>query len=75
MRTSVLAPFFQRNPVPEREETGIVRNSNIPAIRGLHLEELDASPMPGKEVHARLWTVGDEGEMCFMDQGRDGADN
>jgi hypothetical protein len=73
-RVSVLAPFFQRNPTPDFPQTGIVRSSRIPAIRGLHLEELDSNPMPGKEVHARLWTVGDEGEMAFMDQGRNGAD-
>lgn len=74
-RVSVLAPFYQRNPVPEIPQADIVRQSNIPAIRGLHLEVLDSNPMPGKEVHARLWTVGDEGEMAFMDQGRAGADN
>jgi hypothetical protein len=70
MRSSVLCPFYQRNPSSGDPLLG----SSIGAVRMLHVEDLDKDPFPNAETHARLWTLGDEGELALALKGRPGAD-
>lgn len=71
---SVLCPFYQTNPEPGAPSVDVIKNSKIGAIRALHIEDMDFNPMPDKEIHARLYTIGDEAEMASMLRGREGAD-
>lgn len=70
---SKLIPFYQTNPEPGAPSVDVIAASNVPAVRALHIEDMPANPFPGKEVHARLYTIGDEAEMALARQGASGA--
>jgi len=65
VRSSVLCPFYQTNPEPGAPSVDAIATSNVPAVRALHIEDMPVNPFPGKEVHARLYTIGDEAEMAL----------
>lgn len=73
-RATVLGPFYQTNPELGAPSVDVIAHSRIGAIRALHIDDMPGNPMPDKEIHARLYTVGDEAEMQSMWRGSAGAD-
>jgi hypothetical protein len=73
-RPSVLCPFYQTNPERGAPSVDVIANSAMGAIRALHIDEMPQNPMPSKEIHARLYTYGDNWEMFMALEGRAGAE-